>query len=141
MEIKKLTPNLMIEDVNKTIDFYKDILGFEFVMGVPTEKNEVLMELPDDKALIYALMKFGNIEVMFQVKESLSEDIPIFKDFEIGASLTLYFEVNNIGEMYEKLKDKVTVVKELHTTWYGMQEFYIKDCNGYILGFSQQKQG
>ena len=41
MEIKKLTPNLMIEDVNKTIDFYKDILGFEFVHGVPTEKNEV----------------------------------------------------------------------------------------------------
>ena len=141
MEIKKLTPNLMIEDVNKTIDFYKDILGFEFVMGVPTEKNEVLMKLPEDKALIYALMKFGNIEVMFQAKESLSEDIPIFKDCKIGASLTLYFEVNNIGEMYEKLKDKVTVVKELHTTRYGMQEFYIKDCNGYILGFSQQKQG
>jgi uncharacterized glyoxalase superfamily protein PhnB len=43
--------------------------------------------------------------------------------------------------MYENLKDKVTVVKELHTTWYGMQEFYVKDCNGYILGFSQQKQG
>lgn len=141
MEIKKLTPNLMTEDVNKTIDFYKDILGFEFVMGVPTDKNEVLMKLPEDKVLIYALMKFGNIEVMFQEKESLSEDLPIFKDFKIGASLTLYFEVNNIGEMYENLKDKVTVVKELHTTWYGMQEFYVKDCNGYILGFSQQKQG
>ncbi len=131
----------MIEDVNKTVDFYKDIFGFEFVMGVPTDKNEVLMKLPEDKALIYALMKFGNIEVMFQAKESLSEDIPIFKDFKIGASLTLYFEVNDIGAIYEKLKDKVTVVKELHTTWYGMQEFYIKDCNGYILGFSQQKQG
>ena len=130
----------MIEDVNKTIDFYKDILGFEFVMGVPTEKNEVLMKLPEDKALIYALMKFGNIEVMFQAKESLSEDIPIFKNMNIGASSTLYFEVDNVEELYNQLKDKVTVVKELHTTWYGMQEFYIKDCNGYILGFSQQKQ-
>jgi len=141
MAIKKLTPNLMVEDVIKTIDFYKEILGFEFVMGVPKDGQEVLMEMPKDRELIYSLIKLGNIEVMFQAKESLSEDIPIFKDFKIGASLTLYFEVNNIEETYGKLKDKVVVVKELHTTWYGMQEFYIKDCNGYILGFSQQKQG
>ena len=31
---------------------------------------------------------------------------------------------------------------ELKTAWYGMQEFYLKDPNGYILGFAEaiQKQ-
>jgi hypothetical protein len=30
------------------------------------------------------------------------------------------------------------MAKELETTWYGMREFYIKDCNGYILGFAER---
>lgn len=137
--MKKLTPNQMVEDVNKTMDFYGNILGFDFIMGVPEEKTEVLMENPHNKKLIYSLMKNGNIEMSFQKRESLSEDIPFFKDVKIGASSTFYFEVDNINEMHGKLKDRVNIVKELHTTWYGMQEFYIEDCNGYILGFGQPK--
>lgn len=31
------------------------------------------------------------------------------------------------------------MVKELSTTWYGMNEFYIRDNNGYVLGFAEQK--
>ncbi len=37
------------------------------------------------------------------------------------------------------IKSKAEVVKDLETVWYGMQEFYIKDCNGYILGFAERK--
>ncbi len=29
---------------------------------------------------------------------------------------------------------------ELKTTWYGMQEFYLKDFNGYILGFAEKAE-
>ena len=139
MELKKLTTNLMVEDVNKTIEFYEETLGFEFVMAVPKDSQEVLMEIPKDKPLIYAMMKRVNIEIMFQEKNSLSKDIPVFKDMTIGGSLTFYFEVENINALYTELKEKVAVVKELHTTFYGMQEFYVKDCNGYILGFAEKK--
>ncbi|SET08392.1 Uncharacterized conserved protein PhnB, glyoxalase superfamily [Methanococcoides vulcani] len=137
MELNKLTPNLMVDDVNKTVGFYKDVLGFEFVMAVPKDSQEVLMEMPKDKQLIYALMKSGDVQLMFQAKDSLSEDIPVFKDRGIGASLTLYIEVDNVKELSEALEEKVEIVKELHTTFYGMQEFYIKDCNGYVLGFAE----
>lgn len=30
-------------------------------------------------------------------------------------------------------------VKELSATWYGMNEFYIYDNNGYVLEFAEQK--
>ena len=33
--LKKMTPNLMVEDVNNTIAFYKDILSFELLATVP----------------------------------------------------------------------------------------------------------
>ncbi len=130
----------MVDDVNDTIRFYKDVLGFEFVMAVSKNSQEVLMEIPKDRQLIYAMMKNGNVELMFQEKNSLSEDIPALKGFEIGGSVTFYIEVENVEELFAKLKEKVEIVKELHTTFYGMQEFYLKDCNGYILCFSEKRK-
>ena len=42
--------------------------------------------------------------------------------------------------MYTKLKDRVRIIRELETTGYGMREFYIKDCNGYILAFAESEE-
>ena len=134
----KLTPNMMVKDVRETIAFYQEVLGFEFVMAVPKDGQEVSMEMPQEKPLAYAMMKSGNVEIMFQAKESLSEDIPTFQGVKIGASVSFYFEIDNIDAFYEDVGEKVEVVKRIHTVWYGMREFYIRDCNGYILGFSQQ---
>ena len=137
MILKKLTTNMMVGDVNSTIEFYSNVLGFEVVMVVPENSQEVLTTVPKDRVLIYALMKCGNVEIMFQARRSLIEDLPLFKDTEIGASLTFYIEVEDIKGWYEKLKNNITIVKDIHTTFYGMQEFYIKDCNGYILAFTE----
>ena len=130
----------MANDVNKAVEFYKSILGFEFVMGVPKDSQEILMKIPKNKKLVYSLIKLGNIEIGLQEKESLSEDISTFKNIKIGSSSTLYFEVDNVEKLYNQLKKKTKIVKKLDTTWYGMQEFYIMDTEGYILGFAQQKQ-
>ncbi len=35
MIFKKLTSNLMAKDVNRSVGFYKDILGFELATAVP----------------------------------------------------------------------------------------------------------
>lgn len=137
MILKKLTTNMMVRDVNSTIEFYSNALGFEVVMVVPENSQEVLTAIPKDRVLIYALMKCGNVEIMFQARRSLIEDLPLFKDTEIGASLTFYIEVEDIKGWYEKLKNNITIVKDIHTTFYGMQEFYVRDCNGYILAFAE----
>jgi uncharacterized glyoxalase superfamily protein PhnB len=74
---------------------------------------------------------------MLQNTESLKEDVGVFFE-NIGASLTLYIDVENVDDLYVKIKDKVIIYKELNTTWYGQREFYIKDINGYILGFASK---
>jgi catechol 2,3-dioxygenase-like lactoylglutathione lyase family enzyme len=30
--LKRITPNLMVEDVNRTIEFYTDVLGFDLLV-------------------------------------------------------------------------------------------------------------
>ncbi|PXF57324.1 MAG: hypothetical protein C4B59_15440 [Candidatus Methanogaster sp.] len=140
MALTKLTPNLMVEDVNRAVEFYQEVLGFEFVMGVIEELQEILTSYQQDRSLDYAMMKCGNVEMMFQVKRSLAEALPLLRGREIGGTFTLYMELDGVSELYARIRDKVAIIKDLHTTFYGMQEFYIEDCNGYILAFAEAAQ-
>jgi uncharacterized glyoxalase superfamily protein PhnB len=132
----ELTTNMMVEDVNRTLDFYSEVLGFEFVIGVPKNSQEIVTDRPQNKTLGFAIMKSGNVQMMFQERGSLAEEISEFGGITIGGSLTVYIEVRDAKELYEKVKDKATIVKELQTKFYGKQEFCIRDCNGYILCFA-----
>jgi uncharacterized glyoxalase superfamily protein PhnB len=89
---------------------------------------------------VYAPVKNGDVEMMFQAESSFTEDVPALKNSHMEASCTFYMELENIEDFYEKIKDKVEIVKELCTTWYGMREFYIRDNNGYILTFAEAKK-
>ncbi len=130
--LKKLTPNLMVEDVKRTITFYRDVLGFELLVTVP----------PDGEHFGWAMMKRDGVELMFQSRESLVHDLPGLglEQTPIGASQTFYIEVEGVRALYEALKDRVEIVAELHTTFYDTEEFYFRDCNGYILSFSESLQ-
>lgn len=124
---RKLTPNLMVKDVGRTLAFYQDILGFEVVMTVPAE----------DGSFHWALVKMDGVELMFQSTISLSQEIPVLAAAAIGGSLTLYVEVSNVQAIYQKLRSQVEIVQEIHETFYGTKEFAFKDCNGYILAFAE----
>jgi len=125
--LKRLIPILMVEDVNKTIHFYQDTLGcFELVLTDPKEGK-----------FDWALMKCENVEIMFQSRESLSEKVPELKNAEIGGTSVTYIEAENVEAHYDWVKDNVEVIKELHDTPWGRKEFFIKDCNGYIIVFAQ----
>jgi uncharacterized glyoxalase superfamily protein PhnB len=133
---KKLTTNMMVEDVNRTVEFYRDVLGLEFVMGVPENSQEVIIARPQDRALAFVIMKAGDVQMMFQAKPSLVEEIPAFDSLSIGGSLTFYIEVEDIEALHAKLRGKVTIVKGIQSKFYGKREFSIRDCNGYILTFA-----
>jgi uncharacterized glyoxalase superfamily protein PhnB len=130
--MKKLTPNLMVEDVDATLEWYKNILGAQEIVKIPYTKNPSKSQ--------WALAHCGAVEFMFQLRASLEEETVVLEGVPIGGSFTLYIEVEDIKKLHDSLKSKVEVVQEMHTTFYGSQEFTIKDRNGYVLAFSQPKQ-
>jgi lactoylglutathione lyase len=127
--LKKLTPNLMVEDVRQTLTFYQDTLNFR-----------VVMTLPETAPFDFAIVQRDGVELMFQSRQSLSENVPALAGSVIGASQTFYFEVAGINELYQQLREKVEIAVDLHTTFYGTQELYFRDINGYILSFSEAIQ-
>ena len=139
IKFKKLTPDLMVTDVAKTVKFYTEKLGFNLAMLVPENEQAVATELTDGKKYVYAMVTRDEVFMMFMHKDAYAEDVPVLKGATVGASATLYCDVDNVCELYELFKNSgVEIVKDMAVTWYGMKEFYIKDCNGYILGFAEQ---
>ncbi|MFH0984836.1 MAG: VOC family protein [Candidatus Omnitrophota bacterium] len=139
IKFKKLTPDLMVSDVAQTVKFYTEKLGFKLAMLVPENEKTVETGLVSGKSYVYAMVCRDEVFVMFMRKDVYEEDVPALKGAPLGASATFYCDVDNVGELYGQFqKNGVEMLKDLATTWYGMKEFYIRDCNGYILGFAEQ---
>ena len=138
MKLKQLTPNLMVADVRKTADFYCNRLGFSTRIVVDVEKQTYFHIEETQKDLLYAQLVRDDVEIMVQQRQSLMEDVPVFSGCEIGASISLYIVVEDVEGFYQDIRDKIDCIKPLETTWYGMKEFYIRDVDGYVLGFAEQ---
>ena len=140
MKAHKLTPNLEVKDVRQTVNFYQSVLGFRLVMAVPESQNGIEQTLAEDKEYVYALVTKDNIELMFQRSDSFKEDVVLAKGCSLGASVSFYMEIEGIDDLYKTMNDINAEPTELRTAWYGMREFYLKDNNGYILGFAEKNE-
>ncbi|MCD7973198.1 MAG: VOC family protein [Candidatus Azobacteroides sp.] len=127
--LKDATPNLMVKNVKETVEFYQQILDFDLVDAVQ-----------HDTHWEFAIVCSGNVMFMFQEEVSLKKEYPQLCNFSKGGGLTFYIHVADIEALYKKLESRVTIVKEMHITFYGSKDFAIEDCNGYILTFSQQAE-
>lgn len=127
---KTLTPNIMVPDVNAAVKWYRDNFNFQLA----NQTGSV------DEELEWAVVKADDIQLFFQKTESLIKEMPVLKDQEIGASLTFYIKVQDIQALYDSVKEKVEIVREMKETFYGAKEFAVSDLNGYILVFSEIKE-
>ncbi len=123
---ESITTNIMVKNVKETVKFYEEKLGFQKVLSVPEEGEK----------LNFAIVNKDKISIMFQEQENLIEEYSSLKAGEIIPTFTLFITVKNVSLLYEELKNKVQIAKELHQTFYGKDEFAIFDNNGNILTIS-----
>ena len=140
MKLKKLTPNFCVTNVKESVAFYRDKLGFALAMAVPEGSKNIDSEIDENQEYAYAMVSRDEVFVMLMKADVFVEDLPLLKSVPQGASVSFYIEVEDIDKIYAEIKGKTELAKELETTWYGMQEFYIKDCNGYVLGFAEARK-
>ena len=122
-----LSPNIFVKSMEETISFYQSI-GFQLIMTVPESGSE----------FVWAMMVNGHVTFMFQTFSSLGEGLPQISR-QAGGSLLLYIKLKEIRNFFEQIKDKVTVLKGLETTFYGATEFSILDNNNYVLTFAEDE--
>jgi predicted enzyme related to lactoylglutathione lyase len=125
MKVLSLEPELLVEDMGRTLMFYKEILGFDVELAFPEDNPS------------FARIKKDGIRIMLNDRKSFEEDILKFKGMKMGGTEQIFIKAVGIEDYYKEIKDKVNVMQPLHKTDYGSLEFIIEDCNGYFIGFSE----
>ncbi|MCL2021556.1 MAG: VOC family protein [Betaproteobacteria bacterium] len=65
----------------------------------------------------------------------------VFKpDTMTSGTFTLHFETDNINAVAAMVRNTLEIVRDLHDTFYGTREIHVRDPNGYVLCFGQEKQ-
>jgi lactoylglutathione lyase len=124
---KKLTPNLLVDDVERSLRFYVEVLGFARGMTVP--------EAPP---FVFGSVVSGSVEVFFNEKATAAKEYPAFTGKPLGLTGTMFIELEQIEALYERLKSIVPVVMPFVTQWYGLKEFAIADPDGYVITFAER---
>ena len=128
--LTKLTPNLVVADVSRSMAFYRDVLGFS-----------VQTTVPDAVPYVFAIVQSGPVEIFLNAAEAAAAEYPAFKGRSIGGTLTLFMQVDDARAAHEALKNRVEIVMPLEKKWYGVIEFAFLDPDGYIITFAQPETG
>lgn len=116
MAILDVTPMLIVPDVPAAVRFYVETLGF-------TAGN--VMEG-------WAMVQRDGVEIMFSAPNPHTPfEKPMFTGY-------FYFRTDDVGAIWEELRDRVEVVYPMEEFAYGMREFAVRDLNGYVLQFGQE---
>ena len=121
MKFLSLRPMMWSRELQQTIDFYTQVLGF------------TCAEYNDDWG--WAVLQRDDIEIMVAIP---NEHTPFDKPMFTGS---LYIVTDNVDYWWERLKDKVKLCYDIEDFEYNMREFAFYDNNGYLLQYGQEIEG
>jgi uncharacterized glyoxalase superfamily protein PhnB len=127
MNVKRITPVLLVNEIEPMLPFWIDRLGFTKAI-----------EVPDGSKIGFVAFQQASAEVMYQTYASVEKNAPPAMAAAARKGPTyLYLEVDNLDAVLAAMKDVKQVMPE-HTAFYGMREFAVQDPAGHYITFAQQ---
>jgi len=124
--MKKLTPVLVVDQVEPCAAFWTGALGFARTA-----------EVPHDGEPGFVILQRDAVEIMYQSRASVAADVPQFATRAQGQA-NLYVEVDDLGAIERAVKGmKLAVAKR--KTFYGAEEIGIQDPAGNVIMFAEMK--
>ena len=113
-EYVPLAVEVQVSDFQRSLKFYKDILGFKLIRN-------------HEKAKFASFEFHGAVLMVKEVK-----NLPALR----GVGAVLRFVIPNVAAYFEQIRSKAKVIKPLKRKDYGATRFYIKDPDGYQIKFT-----
>lgn len=126
MNVIRVTPVLLVNEIEPQLHFWMDRLGFAKTIEVAH----------GDKLGFVAFQK-GDAEVMYQTHASVEQDAPPAMAAQARKGPTyLYIQVDDLNAVLAATRDLPRVMPE-RTAFYGMREFAVQDPGGHFVTFAQ----
>lgn len=131
VSFNKVTPNLIVADMDKSLNFYRDVLGFT-----------VSQTVPDHAPFIFAWMKRGEADIFLNQQQKPQPGQPdLFAGRQIGGTLSMYITLTGIDDLLKQVEQHgIRPAIPLHKEFYGMKEFAVLDPDGYVIIFAEQAE-
>jgi uncharacterized glyoxalase superfamily protein PhnB len=133
MKFADVTPNLVVADVERSVAFYRDVLGFALVTTVP-----------DAPPFAFAWMQRDNVKVFLNSVASVAAEHAELGARPIGGTATIFIAIEaetpdrGVDAMHDAIGGRARVIMPLVNQFYGMREFGIEDPDGYVIFFAQR---
>jgi len=114
-----LEPRLHIADYQRSLAFYRDVLGFE-----------VMVEFPEKKPT-FAMLERDSVAIQIGGPEAA-------KSPANAPTCTFYFDVEDALALHEELKTKVAVEWGPEVYFYHRREFAFRDPDGHLIIISEE---
>lgn len=122
----KMYPMIHVEDINASVAFYRDVLGFT--------GDDILTDAAGEA--MYGDVHWNGADLMFGSAKALS---PAARGL-LGAGLVLYISDSEVDlDTYcEQVRQRGgQIAEEIADRWWGDRTFSIKDPDGYLLTFAK----
>ena len=128
MDFARLAPELIVSNIDKSVEFYTRVLGFSVMFDRPEERfayldrqgAQLMLEQPTDRTFL-----LGDLQ------------------FPYGRGVNLQIEADDLTALYERVVEAGSrLTLRLEEKWYrvgneevGQQQFVVVDPDGYLLRF------
>jgi uncharacterized glyoxalase superfamily protein PhnB len=126
MKMKSLSPVIFVPEVEPCVAFWVERLGFTLIADV---KNEGRMD--------FALLGKDGITVMYQSRASIEHDMPQLPERDRSTVVALYLDVDDLDAVIKALEG-VPVVQERRKTFYGKDEYGVREPGGNMVMFAME---
>ncbi len=126
VEVRGVCPLIQVFDMQISLHFWRDLLGFETVQSAGPE---------DDLGWVW--LRRGTADVMLNTQYEMS-DRPESKDparEAAHADTTVYFGCPDVDGLCAELRSRGVKVSEPKVASYGMKQMYLRDPDGYGICF------
>ena len=121
----KLTPVLIVEEIEKSLPFWVDRMGFEKTV-----------EVPEGEKIGFVILVREGAELMLQSIESVRKDVAAFApDGPVTKGCGMFIEVDDLEDIRRRLQGYPIVMAE-RVTFYGMREIGVSEPGGHTVMFA-----
>lgn len=120
--LKRITPVLLVEEIEPCLAFW-DALGFDKTT-----------EVPHGDRLGFVILEKSGLEVMYQTRASVADDIPALANAPVGGTF-LFLEVMDLDATIEAVEG-APVIFPRRKTFYGMEEICVREPGGNAITFA-----
>jgi catechol 2,3-dioxygenase-like lactoylglutathione lyase family enzyme len=119
-KIYSAVPVIATDDIDKTLAYYTEVLGFEF-------------DFKYGEPPVYAGVTSGQVEVYFTHDPYLANTLR-----EKNLNPDVFFNVPDADSLFEAHKNNgAEIIETVSDRPWGLRQYVIRDINGYHLKFAQ----